>query len=336
MIALSDERAGKATAHGRYPDFFIVGHAKSGTTALYEMLRTHPEIFLPSVKEPQYFARNPDPADGRGPERDIFARTGDRTETLADYLALFAQAAPGQKVGEGSTFYLWSPIAAARIAAAQPQARIIAILREPASFLRSLHLQMLQNSAETAKDLRRALALEPARREGREIPARANWPAALLYSERVRYVEQLRRYEAQFGRDQMLVLIYDDFRADNAGTLGRVLRFLEVEARPAPPPVSANPSVQVRSVRLHRAMRDLRTGRGTAGRLARGTAKTLTTRGMRARLLYPLRRRVVFRDPEPEDEVLMGELRVRFRDEVSALSDYLGRDLLREWGYDRA
>ena len=40
----------------RLPDFFIVGHSKSGTTALYEMLRQHPQIYLPAAKEPWFFA----------------------------------------------------------------------------------------------------------------------------------------------------------------------------------------------------------------------------------------------------------------------------------------
>src|SRR5271165_5706185 len=122
---------------GRIPDFFIVGHAKSGTTALYEMLRRHPEIFMPDSKEPWFFAsdmrRRFNPPGSDGPP-----------ETLADYLALFTPAAPGQLAGEASSSYLWSRTAAAAIAAAQPEARIIAILREPASFLRSLHLQLLQ------------------------------------------------------------------------------------------------------------------------------------------------------------------------------------------------
>jgi hypothetical protein len=336
MVASPEQLAAETPTRGRMPDFFIVGHAKSGTTALYEMLRAHPDIFMPAVKEPQYFARNPAPASGRASGRERFEQTGKHAETLEQYLSLFAAAAAGQRVGEASTFYLWSPTAAARIAAAQPQARIIAILREPAAFLHSLHLQMLQNNAESERDLRRALALEDARREGREIPPNAFWPAALIYSDRVRYVEQLQRYEALFGSDRMLVLIYDDFRADNAATLGRVLRFLDVPDRALAAPVSANPSVDVRSVRLYTAVRNVRARRGSGPRLVRAVGKTLTTRGLRERLVYPLRRRVVFREPPPPDPELARELRARFRGEVVALSDHLDRDLVREWGYEHA
>src|SRR4030088_2322138 len=108
----------------RVPDFFIVGHAKCGTTALYEMLRPHPEIFMPELKEPLYFAT------------DLRARrqrrsAGSLPTELEEYLALFDRAQPGQRVGEASSSYLWSHQAAANIAALRPDARIIAILREP-------------------------------------------------------------------------------------------------------------------------------------------------------------------------------------------------------------
>src|SRR4030088_1366059 len=118
----------------RLPDFFIAGHAKSGTTALYQMLRRHPQISLPDSKEPWFFA-----PDMRPRFEPYLA--GMPPETLEEYLALFAEARPEQRAGEASSSYLWSRTAAARIAEVQPAARIIAILREPTSFLRSLHLQ---------------------------------------------------------------------------------------------------------------------------------------------------------------------------------------------------
>src|SRR5437763_1909179 len=80
-----------------------------------------------------------------------------------------------------------------------------------------------------AKDGTTATWDAPLRREGREMPRFAFWPRTLMYSERVRYAEQLRRFHAAFPREQVLVLIYDDFRADNEGTVREVLRFLGVD-----------------------------------------------------------------------------------------------------------
>ena len=91
----------------RVPDFFIVGHAKSGTTALYEMLRGHPQIYMPEEKEPWYFATDMRP-------RFKHPMAGAAPETLEEYLALFADAGPEQIIGEASTSYLWSRTAAAR------------------------------------------------------------------------------------------------------------------------------------------------------------------------------------------------------------------------------
>ena len=64
-----------------------------------------------------------------------------------------------------------------------------------------------------------------------------------MYSERVRYADQLRRYRALFGTEQVLVLIYDDFRKDNEETVRRVLRFLEVDDAIPVKTTEANPTV---------------------------------------------------------------------------------------------
>jgi sulfotransferase family protein len=333
MTASTERVPAERAMRGRYPDFFIVGHAKSGTTALYETLRRHPQIYMPGVKEPQFFARNPDAA-AAGRSLPAFEKTGRHTETVEQYLSLFSAARADQRVGEASTFYLWSELAPGRIAEVQPAARIIAILREPASFLRSLHMQMVQNNSETEKDLRRALALEPLRRQGRKIPRNAHWPRALMYSERVRYVEQLRRYHDLFPREQVLVLIYDDFNADNDATVRRVLRFLEVDDQAAPAVARANPTVAVRSPRLDIMTRSVGGGRGPVTGTVKAVLRGLTTHRVRRELLHPVRRRLVFRDPPAPDEALIAELRSRFRDEVVSLGEYLDRDLVSLWGYE--
>jgi hypothetical protein len=316
----------------RVPDFFIVGHAKCGTTALYEMLRRHPQIYMPDVKEPWFFARNPQ-TDESDKRLKTFEQTGVSSETLDEYLSLFDAASPDQRVGEASTHYLWSRTAAAAIADVQPAARIIAILREPAGFLRSLHLQLLQNHHECEKDFRKAIALEAARREGREIPSDSSWPRALLYSDRVRYVEQLRRFHAVFPPEQILVLIYDDFQRDNEATVRAVLRFLGVDDSSAIHAVEANPTVRVRSVRLDRMTRALFAGQSPLSRAVRATGRALTPQRLRQDVFYPIRRRVVYGKPRSADEEFTLELRRRFKGEVVALSEYLGRDLVTLWGY---
>jgi hypothetical protein len=327
-----DAPGAEETAGRRVPDFFIVGHGKSGTTSLHEMLRRHPQIYMPHLKEPRYLASDMLPREGfeDGPREVRYPKT------LEEYLTLFADATPQQRVGEATTTYLWSRTAADSIAALQPDARIIAILREPASFLRSLHLTFVKGRNENVKDLRKAISLEPARREGKQIPRGSHRPQLLLYSEHVRYVEQLRRYRARFPPEQMLVLIYDDFLADNDATIRRVLRFLEVDEDSVLEAVNANATTStVRSYQVKDLVHAVSTGRNPLARPVKATLKALTTRRLRHGAIGTIQRRVVVAEPPPPDQTFMTELRRSFKPEVLALSDYLDRDLVSLWGYDQ-
>jgi hypothetical protein len=314
-------------AGGRAPDFFIVGHPKCGTTALYEMLKCHPQIFMPDLKEPWFFA--PELRIGRS-----FGPAARRPGTLAEYEAVFAPARPGQIAGEATPSYLKSELAAGRIAELCPDARIVAILREPASFLRSLHFQFVQMDIETENDLRTAIALEPRRRAGEALPRNSARPKELLYSEHVRFVEQLRRYHDAFSPNQVLVMIYDDFRANNERAVRQVQRFLGVDDSPSLEVTEANPTIGIRSPRVKELVRALYLGRSPAARAAKLTIKALTPQPLRHAALA-IERRAQANSPRPPDEQLMVELRHRFKGEVVALSEYLGRDLVALWGYDQ-
>jgi hypothetical protein len=311
----------------RLPEFFIVGQPKSGTTAMYEMLKRHPQIYIPDRKEPRFFATE---LYVRDPPRP-----GGTPKTLDEYLPWFEDARPDQRIGDASPWYLGSHAAAALIAEVQPGAKIIATFREPASFLRSLHLQFVQLYVETEADLRTALALEERRREGRDVPRHTYWPQMLMYSEHVRMVEQLRRFHAVFPREQVMVLIYDDFRSNNEETCKRVMRFLEVDDGFPVTATDANPTVRVRSQRMHELVHAVTVGHGPLSRVVKASIKAVTPQRVRRPALYAAKRRVVFTKPDPPDEELMNELRRRYKDEVEALSEYLDRDLVSLWGYDR-
>jgi hypothetical protein len=292
----------------RTPDFFVIGHQKCGTTALYYMLAEHPQIFLSEYKEPRYFAPELRPP--------LTHEQPGRPQTLESYLALFTGASPGQLVGDTSPQYIRSPIAAERIAALAPDARIIAILREPADYLRSYHMQMVISHVEPEKDFGRAIALEESRRsagaDGSFVPPQH------LYSEHVRYVEQLRRYEAHFGRGRMLLIVYDDFRRDNEATMRAVQRFLGVDDTLPLQAVRTRTLPVVRSMRIHRLRNAVGRRRPEwlpAGPLGRAV------------------RRLAYVPAQPPDEELMRELRRRYKPEVIALSEYLDRDLVSLWGY---
>ncbi len=314
----------------RVPDFYIVGHYKSGTTALYKMLRQHPQVFMSPLKEPHYFASDRAPRFERPEGRPL-------PRTFEDYTALFLDARPEQKVGEASASYLWSRVAPGEIARVQPQARAIAILREPTAFLRSMHLNWVRNGWETERDLAKAIALEPQRARGEQLPRDCQYPVLLQYTEHVRYAEQLGRYREHFAPEQMLVLIHEDYRRDNETVLRQVMRFVGVDEEQPIDTLRANVSTgEVRSARLDGVVSSVTVGRGAISRSAKAAVKSVTTSRMRRSAFQAVRRRAVLSDPPEPDEAFVRELRARFLPEVQAAGELLGRDLVSLWGYEDA
>jgi Sulfotransferase domain len=309
----------------RVPDFFIIGHEKCGTTSLFRILNSHPHIFMPEIKETRFFMREALPS---GTPRDPRAV---RPRTLPEYLSLFSGAGADQRSGEASPQYIRSHDAARRIAALQPDALVIATLREPATFLWTYHLQCVKSGIETQTDLRKALALEPRRRRGEAIPKGCRAPDRLLYAEHVKYVQQLERYADVLSAEQVFVLIYEDFRNDNAKAIREILRFLGVEERaPLASSGSRTGRKGVRSATLNNLTRVLKDARA---RPAEAHPLLRAANAMTPRALEPLWRRVVYSTPPPPDARVVNELRARFKPEVVALSEYLRRDLVSEWGY---
>lgn len=197
------------------PDTFIVGAFKAGTTAMYEYLRAHPQVYMSPVKEPMYFGR------------DLTARYARMTET--EYLALFRDAADELRAGEASPWYLYSTTAAREIHDFNPEARIIIMLRNPIDVMHSQHSQLVFNLREDIADFEQALAAEDDRRAGHRLPADALRPEALYYRHSVRFTEQVARYLDVFGRERVHFIVFDDLSADVRGTYRTLLEFLGVD-----------------------------------------------------------------------------------------------------------
>jgi hypothetical protein len=222
----------------RIPDFFIVGAFKSGTTALYEYLRKHPQVFMPFHKEPLFFGD------------DLTRRYGRMTRD--QYLDLFRDARPDQRVGEASAWYLYSKSAAREIAAASPDARIIVMLRNPVDVMYAQHSQLLFNVEEDIVDFAAALDAEPDRRRGQRLPPGPLRVENLYYRESVRFAEQLRRYLDVFGSERVHVIVFDDFRDDTPAAYRGVLEFLRLDTTFSPDFQVRNPNKQVRFKTLQR------------------------------------------------------------------------------------
>jgi len=208
---------GRATASIRpLPDFLILGAQKAGTTALYAYLRWHADITGPSFKEVSFFDRHY--AQG---ERWYRGHMPVRRRTL---------------VGEASPSYLFHPLAPERVARLLPDARLIALLRNPVERAFS-HYQHEVALGRELLSFEEATAREEERMRGeleRMLSDSSYFSYAwwnYTYLARGRYAEQLERWFASFPPEQLLVLFTEDLAADTAGTYRRVLEFLGAGVR---------------------------------------------------------------------------------------------------------
>jgi hypothetical protein len=179
------------------------------------------------------------------------------------------------------------------------------------------------------------MELEPRRRRGECFPPGCNRKSWLMYSDQVRYAEQLSHVYASFPREQVLVLIYEEYRRQNEAVVREVMRFLEIDDTFGIEQVDTPALKDVRLQRLHHLTTSMQEARRNPARVGRGV------RALDAAIPSSLRerlgsswRRVIYRPRAQPDAEFMAGLRRRFKPEVEAVSEYLGRDLLGVWGYE--
>lgn len=199
------------------PNFFIVGAPKCGTTALSEYLRTHPNIFMSSPKEPHFFA----------PEvRDQFYQAN----TEEEYLKLFEKANGSHKIiGEASVMYLYFENSLKTINEFDPEAKLIVMLRNPIDLAYSWHSQAVYNTDEDVLDFKKAWGIQENRRKGINIPTKARMPFALQYKEIASLGTQVKRLLDIFPKEQIHFILMDDFKKDVHKEYLKVLKFLDVK-----------------------------------------------------------------------------------------------------------
>jgi hypothetical protein len=204
------------------PNFFVIGAARCGTTALAEMLRQHPDVFITQPKEPHFlaFAGHPPSFDGPGDETVI------NRVAVTDpgaYLAMYASAGGCHARGDASVSTLYYAEAGlANLERHFPDARLVAILREPVSRAFSAYSYQRVRGFEPRTEFAAAIDQEL---EGR----RQTWHHLWQYVDMGRYARQLRPYLERLGSERLLVLFHDDLRRDPAGLSRRVFGFLGVD-----------------------------------------------------------------------------------------------------------
>jgi hypothetical protein len=203
-------------------DFLVIGAQRSGTTSLWQHLRSHPQIQVPPSKEAPFFSH-----------REPFARG------LDWYLGEFFAAADPQRIwGTVSPHYMMgSPDAdagevARRIHSLVPRVKLFAVLRDPIERAQSHHRMVVHRGREardfdaTARELLEPELLERARREP---------PNVQPYLVQGEYGRILGAYLDLFDREQLHVLLTGDLRDAPGEAMRAIFAFLGVDERHEPP-----------------------------------------------------------------------------------------------------
>ena len=293
------------------PNFFIVGAPKCGTTALYEYLRTHPRIFMPKIKEPHYFAKD--------------LGTYPRIKTPEEYAAIFAESTEQHlRVGEASVYYLRSAVAIPNIREFNPDAKIIAMFRNPVEMVHSLHSQLLYVAEESESDFEKAWRLQERRARGLDLPPGSRGGFLVQYAQVGQFGTQTQLLLSVFPPDQVKLILFDDFAPSPQQIYDEVIEFLEIphDNRSGFPRINDNKRARVVWLRnfarkpptvLHRAIRGLKQAVGGEG-------------------ISAVKRKIVALNTvkeqrQPLSPAFRAELVATFRDEVALLSRLLNRDL---------
>jgi hypothetical protein len=209
------------------PNFLIIGAARSGTTALWEYLHEHPQVYLCTPKHTRFFASEGEIPNFRGPRPPGLGPTSTKEAPYAvtdikEYRALFGEVTNETAIGEASHSYLYTPGAPERILHYVPDAKLIAILRDPVERAYSHFCFMVQHGREPLTDFARAIDEE-------EAGMRDGWWPTFQYMRVGFYFAQLQRYFELFERSQIKIYLQEDLRSDPLGVVQDVFRFLEVD-----------------------------------------------------------------------------------------------------------
>ena len=201
------------------PNFLIIGAAKSGTTALYHYLKQHPDVFLTSIKETNFFSLDGINIDFKGPGDSEGVHRNSITN-ITEYSHQFSKYKNEKAIGEVCPSYLYFDNAPKNIKKYIPDAKIIAILRDPVDRAFSAWLHLTRDKREYCS-FDKALNNELTR-------IKENWAEIWHYKEQGMYYKQLSRYYDVFPKDNIKVFFYNDFKNNPKKIYSEICDFIGV------------------------------------------------------------------------------------------------------------
>lgn len=300
------------------PNFCIVGAPRCGTTALSRYLSQHPEICLSRPKETHFLFTSPSdyssfPAYVEQYRKQFFGHC------RQDHTA----------IGDGSVTYLYAEEVLHRILKINPEAKFIAMVRNPLNLLRSYHFWMLYLMEEDCWDFQEAWHRQELRLQGENLPPLCRDPRLLQYQAVGKLGKWIEQLFSVAGRDRCLVLVFDDFQQNPQAIYQKVCHFLEVDddRRTYFPRRQESKSYRFREVQrllFHppQGVINWASSSSAGGKLWQWQQLALL------RLHRVLRNlNAVKQSPPPLTPEMTAQLQETFAEDVAKLSDLLQRDL---------
>jgi len=294
----------------RWPNFLVIGAARSGTSALHYFLGQHPEIFTTERKEPHFFAFVGQQLNFQGPQDDQTINRLSVTDQKA-YQQLFANVRQEKAIGESSVSYLYYEQAPRNIRRLAGDVKLIVILRDPVERAFSNFQLMRGTLREPLADFAQALAEEEQR-------IAKHWHHIWHYRHLGYYARQLTRYYQEFDKHHIHPVLFDEFRLHPQQVLKEIFLFLEVD-----PGVTIRTDIEINRSGSPRS-RTLAKLAVRSTPLKRALLSVLPN-VMRTRLVSDLRRRMLVR--EVIDPHIASFLRGEYRQDLERLERLIERDL---------
>lgn len=280
----------------RWPNLFIVGAPKTGTTSLYHYLNQIPDIYMSQIKEPNYFSSKT--VGGKHPVKPI--------RDKKKYLNLFENEKNSKYIGEATTTYLDDPEAPFLIHKKNPKSKIIISLRDPVERAYS-HYLMYKKNGSTNLDFRDQL--------NKEFEKNPDINSRHLRLQVGFYSKWVKVYLETFGKNQVKILIFEEFISKPKDTIDKILKFLHLKD-----------TFNDFTPEVHNPYGEIK------GPLARRIRSSKITHSLSSKLLskttreFLLRKLIFTKKPKPAiDEELRTKLIKYYCEDVKKLENLLGR-----------
>ena len=299
------------------PNFLIFGVQKAGTTSIYSYLEQHPQVYTSPRKETDFFCR--DLTVPLSEEEPRLTRGGrKRILTIEDYKSLFLGVTDEIAIGEASPNYLFRhENAVAGIQKYVPEAKLIAILRNPVERAYSDYLMHVRQVVGNRKPL------------AQQVAESAQSSHTLLKG---RYYEGIKHFLDVFGSNQVKIFLYDDLRKDSTGLMRQVYEFIGVDPDFEVDTGRKQQTAQVpKNQSIHQLLQTKNPVRQFAGSMLRKVMPEEKRQKLRSRLIAA---NSTGKDGLPlsaEDRQLLEDY---YRDDVRQLQDLLDCDLSRWFSLD--